>query len=115
MTTNEAVAKGICPMCFGERVTWKPMGGTSEWCTCCGGTGIYPPPSSSNGDGRYNVIQDYTVPKPVSLRRESRYRKVAETADEALAKAKKKAAEVQANPNTNDGDWAAIRKALGHI
>ena len=112
MTANEAIAKGVCPMCLGERVTWKPIGGTSEWCTCCGGTGEFP---STQGDGLYDLTVDYRVPAaPVTLKRESRYRKQADTADEALAKAKKKHAETQANPNVADGEWDAIRRALGH-
>lgn len=113
MNSLEAIARGVCPKCMGEKVTWVPITGASSWCSCCGGTGVYPPPPGSSGDGRYeltNVAIQVTLTK-----RKSKYRKPEATAEDKLTEAKKKAKDVAANPNFADGDWAAIRTALGKL
>jgi hypothetical protein len=113
----EAITKGICPMCWGERVVWKAITGSSAWCSCCGGTGVYPPPSDSHGDGLYEIDAetDDNRYKVTLQKRESRYRVRVDTPDEAVEKARQKLKDTAANPNHNDGDWSSLNNALGHM
>ena len=116
MRAMEAIAKGVCPMCWGERVVWKAIVGSSSWCSCCGGTGVYPPPPGSHGDGLYEVdAEEEDKYKVVLQKRESRYRPKPDTPDEALAKARQKAKDVADHPNHDDGDSSSIKSALERL
>lgn len=111
MRQSEAISQGVCPQCFGQRIIWQAMAGSSAWCSCCGGTGLYPPPADSHGDGIYEA----ETPVPVSVvhpRRESRYRV---KAPDKLETARKKQRDLVANPNNADGDYSGIKQALGKL